>query len=79
MATYSSYKTLTSDNFEDNSITAAKLGAGAGNKYNSFYVYNERGMACQHCADNGDCCQQANGKCCYWTAPANVSKVTFEK
>ena len=27
MATYASYKTLTADNFIDNSITAVKLGA----------------------------------------------------
>ena len=78
MATYASYKTLTADNFQDNSITAVKLGAQAGNKYNVKYIYNERGMRCHHCADAGDCCEQANGKCCYWTVPADVSKVTFE-
>ena len=33
MATYASYKTLTADNFLDNSITVSKLGPGAGNKY----------------------------------------------
>ena len=78
MATYASYKTLTADNFQENSITAAKLGAGAGNKYCVFWVYNERGMYCQACSDAGDCCEQANGKCCYWTVPANTSKVVFE-
>ena len=78
MATYASYKTLTADNFQDNSITAAKLGAGAGNKYCVLWVYNERGMYCQACSDAGDCCEQANGKCCYWTVPANTSKVVFE-
>lgn len=38
MATYASYKTLTADNFQDNSITAAKLGAGAVTNivYNGF-------------------------------------------
>ena len=59
MATYASYKTLTADNFQDNSITAAKLGAGAGNKYCVFWVYNERGMKCMACSDAGDCCEQA--------------------
>ena len=78
MATYASYKTLTADNFNPNSITASKLGAQAGNKFNTFWVYNERGLRCHSCADNGNCCEQANGKCCYWTVPANVSKVTFE-
>ena len=29
MATYASYKTLTADNFNPNSITASKLGAQA--------------------------------------------------
>ena len=33
MATYASYKTLTADNFLDNSITVPNWGAGAGNKY----------------------------------------------
>ncbi len=59
MATYASYKTLTAENFQDNSITAAKLGAGAGNKFNTFWVYNERGMRCQRCTEAGDCCEQA--------------------
>ena len=39
MATYASYKTLTADNFIDNSITASKLGAQAGNKFNTFWVH----------------------------------------
>ena len=46
MATYASYKTLTADNFNPNSITASKLGAQAGNKFNTFWVYNERGLRC---------------------------------
>ena len=41
MATYASYKTLTADNFLDNSITAAKLGAGAGNKYGVKWIYTK--------------------------------------
>tara|TARA_B110000503_G_scaffold40772_1_gene66999 strand:+ start:417 stop:1253 length:837 start_codon:yes stop_codon:yes gene_type:complete len=78
MATYASYKTLTADNFNDGSVTAAKLGASAGNQYNTLWVYNARGMQCHACNDAGDCCEQANGKCCYWTAPASTSKVVFE-
>ena len=78
MATYASYKTLTADNFDSNSITAEKLGASAGNKYSTQWVYNARGMACHACSDAGDCCEQANGKCCYWCVPAGASKVIFE-
>jgi hypothetical protein len=78
MATYASYKTLTADNFESNSVTAAKLGASAGNKYSTLWVYNARGMQCHACADAGDCCEQANGKCCYWSVPAGASKAVFE-
>ena len=72
MATYASYKTLTSENFIDGSITASKLGAGAGHQYYTKWIYNERGQLCQHCADNGNCCQQANGKCCclLYTSPS---------
>ena len=29
------------------------------------------------CKKSG-CCAQANGRCCYWCAPDNVYKVTFE-
>ena len=43
----------------------------------SKWIYNERGLRC-HCADNGNCCEQANGKCCYWCVPDGASKVTFE-
>ena len=78
MATYASYKTLTADNFESNSVTAAKLGASAGNKYSTLWVYNPRGMQCHACTDAGDCCEQANGKCCYWSVPAGASKAVFE-
>ena len=28
--------------------------------------------------EHSGCCQQANGRCCYWCAPDNVYKVTFE-
>ena len=78
MATYASYKTLTSENFTDGSVTSAKLGPGAGHQYYVKWIYNERGKRCEHCADAGDCCEQANGKCCLWTVPSNVNKVTFE-
>ena len=75
MATYASYKTLTSENFVDGSITASKLGAGAGHQYYTKWIYNERGQRCHHCADAGDCCEQANGKCCYWTVHQMLTKL----
>ena len=78
MATYASYKTLTSENFTDGSVTSAKLGPGAGHQYYVKWIYNERGKRCEHCADARDCCEQANGKCCYWCVPDNTYKVTFE-
>ena len=30
------------------------------------------------CKNISGCCEQANGRCCYWCAPDNVYKVTFE-
>ena len=30
------------------------------------------------CARQSGCCEQANGKCCYWCVPDNTYKVTFE-
>ena len=41
MATYASYKTLTSENFTDGSVTSAKLGPGAGHQYYVKWIYNE--------------------------------------
>ena len=35
-------------------------------------------MQCHQCARQSGCCQQANGKCCYWCVPDGASTVTFE-
>ena len=78
MATYSSYKKITSEGIPDGSITRSKLTPGAGACRRTQWVFNERGMQCHMCARNSGCCQQANGRCCYWCAPDNVYKVTFE-
>jgi len=78
MATYGSYKKLATDQFQDDIITGSKLQDGAG-IYNCVkWIYNERGMRCHACANAGNCCEQANGKCCQFTVPANVSVITFE-
>ena len=78
MATYSSYKKITSAGIPDGAITREKLAPGAGACRKIQWVYNARGMQCHMCARNSGCCEQANGKCCYWCVPDNVYKVTFE-
>src|SRR5210317_1641805 len=78
MASYASYKKVKAESISAGAITGAKLQAGAGNAYGVQWIYNERGRLCHNCANNGNCCEQANGKCCNWTVPANVGKVTFE-
>jgi hypothetical protein len=78
MANYGSYKKIASDQFLDNSVTTDKLELGAGKQSNVLWIFNTRGFACRNCANNGNCCEQANGKCCLWTVPAFTSCVTFE-
>ena len=78
MATYGSYKKVAADQFEANSVTASKVAPGAGLCRGVLWVFNPRGMCCQNCANAGGCCEQANGRCCLWTVPTGVSRVTFE-
>jgi hypothetical protein len=78
MASYGTYKKVLSDQFLDGAITTPKLVPGAGTNFCTLWIFNERGLCCQSCANNGGCVEQANGRCCLWTAPANVSQVTFE-
>ena len=78
MASYASYKKITTAQFDDNSISGAKLAPGAGNQACIKYIYADRGLACQACAANGSCCAQSCGRCCLWTVPGNVSKLIFE-
>ena len=78
MATYSSYKKITSEGIPDGAITRSKLAQGAGACRKTQWIYNERGLRCHQCSIAGNCCEQANGKCCYWCVPSNVYKVTFE-
>ena len=76
MATYSSYKKVTAEAFQNDTITADAVNASS--TYGVNWIYNERGFICRQCANAGDCCEQANGKCCLWTVPSKVSTVTFE-
>jgi len=78
MANYGSYKKIASDQFLNDSVTTEKLELGAGKQSNILWVYNNRGLVCQNCANAGGCTEQANGRCCLWTVPAYTSCVTFE-
>ena len=78
MASYASYKKITSAGIPSGTITRDKFASGAAGNRQVKWIYNERGLRCHQCARTSGCCEQANGKCCYWTVPSNVYKVTFE-
>ena len=78
MASYGSYKKISTTQLPDNGITGDMLQQGVGNKYCSFWVYSARGMLCKECSNNGGCVCQACGRCCQWTVPNKVYKVQFE-
>ena len=50
MATYSSYKKVTTEGIPNGSITRATLAPGAGACRRTQWVFNERGMQCHMCA-----------------------------
>jgi len=78
MATYASYKKVPGESIVDGSITSDDIAHGNGNNYGVQWIYNSRGMVCHACARQSGCCEQANGKCCYWCVPNGASTVTFE-
>jgi hypothetical protein len=78
MSSYASYKKFGTENLIDNSIIAESIALGANAVYGQQWIFNERGLCCQACANNGGCVEQANGRCCLWTVPDGVTKVTFE-
>jgi hypothetical protein len=78
MASYGSYKKVVADQFQSGAVTTAKLANSAGMCSGLLWIYNERALACVNCANAGGCVEQANGKCCLWTVPTGVTKVTFE-
>ena len=78
MATYASYKKVATDSIVDGSLTSDDLAPGAGHAMGVQWIYNERGYRCHNCARQSGCCEQANGKCCYWCVPTGVSTVQFE-
>ena len=78
MATYASYKKVATDSIVDGTLTGDDLAPGAGHNMGVQWIYNERGYRCHNCARQSGCCEQANGKCCYWCVPTGVSTVQFE-
>lgn len=78
MASYGSYKKISADQFQNNIVTGNKLATGAGKNFCVLWVYNPRALACMNCSNAGGCTYQADGYCCLWTVPANVSRATFE-
>jgi hypothetical protein len=78
MATYASYKKVATDSIVDGTVQSADIAHGNGNNMGVAWVYNARGMACHTCSRQSGCCEQANGKCCYWCVPDGASTVTFE-
>lgn len=65
MATYSSYRALTTEEIADNSLTDTNFAPDAAKTFGVFWVFGDPG-AC------------TTGCCCYWTVPNYVKKVTFE-
>ena len=79
MATYASYKQLTQDNFNTNSVGDQQLALGAGNQRSVLWVYSPRALGCGgNCSNAGGCVCQACGFCCLWTVPSGVTCATFE-
>jgi hypothetical protein len=78
MANYSSYRKFGTDSMPNEVVPETAICDGAGAAFGVKWIYNERGLRCHQCSNNGDCCEQANGKCCLWTVPAGVTQVTFE-
>ena len=78
MATYGSYRKISQTMIPDSSIVQAKLQTGAANKSGILWVYSSRAFACQECSNAGGCVCQACGRCCLFTVPTGVTKLTFE-
>ena len=77
-ANYGAYKKISSNMIPDGAVTGDMLQHGVGNKYCSFYVFQERGLKCQECSYAGGCCCVYCGRCCLWTVPSYVTQVQFE-
>ena len=78
MASYNSYKKLKAENFTSNSITEDKLTTGAQNYRGVLWVFNPKRSRCRQCSTTEIVVNRPNGRCCLWTVPSGVTKVTFE-
>jgi hypothetical protein len=65
MATYSSYKKITTNEIVDGSLVDANFDPDAAKTFGVRWIYGSPG-AC------------TSGCCCLWTVPSNVRKITFE-
>ena len=65
MATYASYKRISSDNLTSNSITDDGFASTAAKKFSALWVRGCLGMCSPGC-------------CCLWTVPTGVKRATFD-
>jgi hypothetical protein len=65
MATYDSYKKVTSEQIIDGTVTEDKMGTGVRHRLCTKWLI-------------GDACRCSAGCCCLWTAPGCTRKVQFE-
>lgn len=65
MATYSSYRSVATEEIADNSLTDANFAPDAAKNFGVKWVYGDPGACTPGC-------------CCLWTVPAYVKTVTFE-
>jgi hypothetical protein len=65
MATYASYRRLTSENITDGTVSDINFATTAAKKFNILWVYGAIGLC-------------TTGKCCLWTVPTGVKRATFD-
>ena len=65
MATYDSYKKVTSEQIIDGTVTEDKMGTGVRHRLCTKWLI-------------GNACRCSSGCCCLWTAPGCTRKVQFE-
>jgi len=65
MATYSSYRTVSTEEIRDGSLTDTSFAADAAKNFGVQWIY-------------GSAWECSSGRCCLWTVPDYVRKVTFE-
>ena len=66
MASYSSYKKISSDMVATGSIPSSAIASGTFSNWCVKWIYGAPGSVC------------STGCCCAWTVPTNVTRVTWE-